>query len=724
METASAHLAECPVKPNQEAPYLAICPAKPSQESLHLVPENEGIHIIVVEKGKDPQLDGLIIGASASDSSLSEFRKAVASRFLPDAPATVLPSAIALQDPSGNAVNTFAELSQLRVVYLAHSIAIKEAPMLPGYPLVGIIPYTVSDPRRILNEFFESYGDAVHFYMFGEKMFSTRDPAVIRELMHDSEYFIKNVRFPLTEIKEFAGDGLFTSSSDEDVWKHAHRLLMPAFSASAMKIYAEEMVHVAEKASGLVSMYGPQDDFDAVDFTIKITFQAIGQVALGYDFHLMDAIDSPTHPFLVAMNFCMNEAGRRVPRTKYWKHLPINSNYEFDRQLGTMKSIMKEVIDQRRNSPDATNMKKDLLGFMLNARAPNPQGEVVGLSDDNIYDQIITFGIAGSETSANTLSWVLYLLEKHPEIQQRVLQELANIGITPDKPVTVKQCNQLTYLTQVIKETLRLFPPVGMLSKVCSKDCILPGGYIVHKGTQARIFVWGLHRNPKIYPDPYRFDPERFNKENIKKIPEGGWLPFSSGPRACIGMQFAMMEMRIVLATLLSRYKFSVADGGEVTYAPRAVTAKPDNLRLVVSKREDYPQPSADGELGAISDSAATSFDLRMVSKAAESAVVTDPALLPSVVVAYGSNMGTSEDYAIQISEKLKVLGYADVAVKPLDDWDYAAAKPADGKKSLVIVITSTYNGVPPDNANKFAKAIAAESRTDLLKGVDYLVFG
>ncbi|KAJ1962750.1 hypothetical protein GGI12_002463, partial [Dipsacomyces acuminosporus] len=507
--------AECPVthRSNASAP-------SPSLSIAELLPDDTPIHVIVAENGKDPQNDSQVIAASPSDIDLAEFKKAIALRFAPDAHDLLLPSATSLEDSDGRPIKNFSELSACRVVYLSHSLAAKETPFVPGYPLLGIVPYIVDDVRGSMVKIFDKHGDTVEFYNFSTKIISSRDPAVVREMMNDSEHFYKSVSFPLSEFKELAQNGLFTTSSTEDVWKHAHRLLMPAFSSSAMKLYAEEMVRVAEKASELIGMYGREESFDAVDFTLKITFQTIGQVALGYDFHLLDAIDSPTHPFLVGMNYCLNEIGRRIPRTKYWKHLPISANFNFDRQLSTMKAIMKEVIEDRRNSPDATNMKKDLLGFMLNARAPNPQGEVVGLSDENIYDQIITFGIAGSETSANTLSWVLYLLDKHPDIYRRVLQELANVGVVQDKAVTVKQSSQLSYLTQVIKEALRILPPVGLINKSCDKDCMLPGGFIARKGMDARIDVWALHRNPKVYPDPLRFDPERFNEQNIKKIPD------------------------------------------------------------------------------------------------------------------------------------------------------------------------------------------------------------
>ncbi|KAJ1959428.1 hypothetical protein GGI12_004342, partial [Dipsacomyces acuminosporus] len=608
MEPVPSRPAECPFKHTQELPATSS-PSLP----IEPLPESKRIHVIVVEKGRDPQEDGQVITAASSDADLTGFTNAIIRRFLPSIQSTVLPSVVALEDSTGTPVKSYSQLSKLRVVYLSRPLVVQEPPLVPGYPLVGIMPYLVKDQRAALASFFNTYGNTMLVYMFSSRVVITCDPAVIREMIHESEYFYKSDKFPLSEVKELAGDGLFTTSSTDDVWKHAHRLLMPAFSSSAMKLYAEEMVNVAEKASRLAGMYGPNDPFDAVGFALKVTFQTIGQVALGYDFHLMDAIDSPTHPFLVAMNYCLLEIGDRIPRSKYWKYLPISSNHRFAKEMRTIKGIMKEVIEERRNSPDATNMKKDLLGFMLNARAPNPQGEVVGLSDENIFDQIITFGVAGSETSANTLSWILYLLDKHPDIQQRVVQELANVGIVQDRSVTVKQSSQLTYLTQVIKEALRLFPPVGLIGKVCSKDCVLPGGFIMRKDESIRISIWGLHRNPEVYPDPFRFDPERFSEQNIKKIPEGGWLPFSSGPRACIGMQFAMIEMRIVLATLLSRYVFRVADGGEVTYDTRAVTTKPEKLRLVVSKREDYPQPSADGELGAIADTAASSFDLQVL---------------------------------------------------------------------------------------------------------------
>ncbi|KAJ1954563.1 hypothetical protein GGI12_005761, partial [Dipsacomyces acuminosporus] len=239
METVSTHLARCPFKHSQES----LASSTSSSSTIEPLSESKGIHVIVVEKGKDPQKDGQVITASSSDADLAELSRTIAHRFLPNSQGTVLPSAVALEDSAGAPVTTYSQLSELRVVYLSRSLAVKEAPVVPGYPLVGIVPYTLKDARGAMVNFFDTYGDTVHYYLFSSRVFASRDPAVVREMMNDSEYFYKETNYPLSEFKELARDGLFTTTSTEDVWKHAHRLLMPAFSASAMKIYAEEMVH-------------------------------------------------------------------------------------------------------------------------------------------------------------------------------------------------------------------------------------------------------------------------------------------------------------------------------------------------------------------------------------------------------------------------------------------------------------------------------------------------
>ncbi|KAJ1964760.1 hypothetical protein GGI12_001203, partial [Dipsacomyces acuminosporus] len=696
----------------------AKCPVAHSSSSTFGSDEEAVTYVIVVERGRQPEIEGFIVPVSSGDSDLSQFRHDIASR---STEASIIPSAVELLDSNGNPLETIKDLLVSRIAYLARPLVGRRAPDIKGYPILGVVPLIITPKgfRYEINKFFEQHGDTVGFSIMGAYQIATRDPLVAAAIMNDSEYFYKGLEVPNNILKDVGGDGLVTTSSKDAAWKLSHRVLLPAFSASAMKIYGEEMIGCAQDASKLVESFGADHSIDVLAFTTNIAFQTVGKVGLGYDFKTLDPNNKEQHEFLTAMEFCLGQVVSRSFKPRFWKHLPLGVNYQFDANMDKLKAIINECIDQRRNSPDATNMKKDLLGYMLNARAPDEDDNLVGLSDDLIFDQILTLGIAGYETSANTMAWALYLLDKHPDIQQKVVQELANVGITPDSPPTIKQVTQLKYMVQVLKEILRVLPPVPLLSKTCDKTCILPGGYKAFKDESVVIHCHSLHHNPKTFPDPYKFDPERFNEENIKKIPEGGYLPFSSGARACIGMQFAMMEMRVVLATLLSRFVFTTIGNKEVPYDPVGATAKPLEMFMTAVKRDYFPKPNADISALGSTASNGTTFDLRSLHPSG-----IDTSNLPAATIVFGSNMGVSEDYAVQMSEKLKLLGYADVAVKPLDDWDYTAAKPADGKKSLVIVITSTYNGVPPDNANRFAEAIAAESRTDLLKGVDYLVFG
>lgn len=150
----------------------------------------------------------------------------------------------------------------------------------------------------------------------------------------------------------------------------------------------------------------------------------------------------------------------------------------------------------------------------------------------------------------------MYELARHPEVEQRLLQEIADVGITHDKPPTVEQVGQLKYMHQVLKETLRKYPPVRMLNKYCKKDCVIPGGYLVKAGTPVSVNLFAMHRNPKCYPDPLNYDPDRFSPEEEQKRSRFAWLPFSTGPRACIGMAFALQEAKVVLAMFLHRFKF------------------------------------------------------------------------------------------------------------------------------------------------------------------------
>lgn len=287
---------------------------------------------------------------------------------------------------------------------------------------------------------------------------------------------------------------------------------------------------IAQETMKVLAEYKPDEKVEILHWCTNLTFETIGRIGFGYSFDLMDR-NKPSHPFIDAMGYALSNSLGRFARPTFMKQLPLESNRTWDRGNNLMKSIVDDVIRDRKNGSEANDMEKDLLGFMLNAR--DEHGD--GLTDENIRDQVVTFLIAGHDTTANTLAWTLYEFARNPDIETKVLQEIANAGITSDELPTVEQISSLKYLNKVLKETLRLHSPLRNITKYCQKDCVVPGGYLIKAGNACIVSVLNMHLNPDVYPDPYRYDPERFTPEEEQKRSRYGWLPFSTGPRACIG---------------------------------------------------------------------------------------------------------------------------------------------------------------------------------------------
>lgn len=291
---------------------------------------------------------------------------------------------------------------------------------------------------------------------------------------------------------------------------------------------------ITQQAIKVLEQYKPDEPVEILDWATNITFETIGRIGFGYDFNLLNDRDQPPNDFIDAMGYCLNGALKRMLQAQFMKKLPLESNRKFDRCVKLMHGVVDEVIAQRKSSPDAFDMDKDLLGYMLNARDDHQ----LSLSDENIRDQVVTFLIAGHDTTANTIAWCLYQLSRNPDIQAKVLQEIADNHITWKELPSSEQINNLKYLNQAIKETLRLYAPLRALTKICKADCIVPGGYSIKAGEQVTIQLHALHHNPETYPDPYRFDPDRWDPEEEQKRSRFAWLPFSTGPRGCIGKNF------------------------------------------------------------------------------------------------------------------------------------------------------------------------------------------
>ncbi|CDH50444.1 cytochrome p450 [Lichtheimia corymbifera JMRC:FSU:9682] len=388
--------------------------------------------------------------------------------------------------------------------------------------------------------------------------------------------------------------------------------------------------------------------------------------------------------------YCLNHAVERTRQLGFIKHLPLERNRQFDRSVKLMNDIVDQVIKERKNEPEAGDEDEDLLGFMLNARDEHD----LGLSDENIRCQVVAFLIAAHDTTANTLAWALYELSQNPKVEAKVLQEIANAGITHDEIPTVAQISELKYMHQVFKETLRKYPPLRQLGEYCKKDCIVP----------------------EVYPDPERFDPDRFSPEEEQRRSRFAWLPFSTGPRSCIGMAFALQEAKIVLAMLLHRYKFRY-DGPPVDFDPQMATIKPKDFLVNILPRTDMPQSNTTTSSTPTTTTTTTTnahdSSSSTLRPAAIPKVDIDPSRtagikFPPITFLYGSQTGTAQDYAAQLASQARGFDFDKVTFCEMDKWNVLETgkynpPSSSAPQELVVISTATYNGQPLDCAERFS---------------------
>jgi len=331
------------------------------------------------------------------------------------------------------------------------------------------------------------------------------------------------------------------------------------------------------------------------------------------------------------------------------------------------------------------------------------------LSEKNCLAQTATFLVAGHDSTSTAITMLLYHVAQHPEVEEKIYQEV--MSIAGNGPITWEALGKMLYCTQVVKENLRMYAPGPHFIKHSPLDRATQlGPYAIPPGTSFVVSTWGLHYNPRIYPDPEKFDPDRWSPENAAKRSPYAWLPFSYGKRACIGMQLSLIEQRVALAELIRKFHIRLDLSTQLeTTVP--LFLNPQGIYVKITPRSLGPP----------------------VSVAASTVSSTGPAVSfakmeelkgRSLVVLYGSNMGTCEDFADRMCRHGEDLGLESVK-HPLDAVCDDSMKLPKGEEGLVVVITSTYNGQPPENARKFDAYIdGAHPAGAKFKDVRYAVFG
>ncbi|KFF02848.1 bifunctional cytochrome P450/NADPH--P450 reductase [Chryseobacterium luteum] len=575
---------------------------------------------------------------------------------------------------------------------------IEQIPQPKVYPIIkNVLALDADAPVQSLMRLADTYGSIFKFQVGDQTAVVISDPDLVAEVCDESR-FDKKVHKPLEKIRDFGGDGLFTAYTEESNWGKAHRILVPAFGPGAIKTMFPQMLDIAEQLLVKWERLGPETSLDVPDNMTRLTLDTIALCA--FDFRFNSFYNEEMHPFVGAMIHALQEASHYVRRLPIINRLMLITRRNYEQEINLMNTVATDIIANRRKLP-SEQWPDDLLSLMLRGKDPL-SGE--GLDDRNIKYQMLTFLIAGHETTSGMLSFAIHLLLKNPDKLKKAQAEVDKVlgNNTP----RFEHLSQLKYIDQVLKESLRLWPTAPLFGLYPYEDTIIGGKYEIKKEDAILVLLPSLHRSSKSWKgDVEAFEPERFDTENTNKMSPGSYKPFGNGQRACIGRPFAMQEATLVLAMILQRFDLHETDPSYQLKIKESLTLKPDGFFIKAVRRK-----------GKDIDPAATRNDSKHII--AEPEVESKlPAHHTPLLVLFGSNSGTCQDFAYRITKDGNAQGY-DTKMATLDS--FTENLPTTG---AVIIITASYEGLPPDNAKKFVSWLKSKQENSL-QGVQYAVFG
>ncbi|MFF9817319.1 cytochrome P450 [Streptomyces sp. NPDC014006] len=574
----------------------------------------------------------------------------------------------------------------------------RTAAALPGVPVVDITA-TGPGPTPIqqVMDLMREHGPVLVRRLHGRDTLFVADLDLVTDLA-DERRFAKHVGPALQNVREFTADGLFTAYNDEPNWAKAHDILMPAFALGSMRTYHPVMLKVARRLLAAWDRAARDGrPVDVADDMTRMTLDTIGLAGFGYDFGSFER-ERP-HPFVETMVRCLHWSMTRLARTPGEDHSGADAAFQDD--AAHLARVVDDVIASRTGTgfQDAT----DLLGLMLTAEHP---ADGTTLDHANIRNQVITFLIAGHETTSGAMSFALYHLAKDPTALNLVRREVDALwGDTADPEPTYEDVGRLPFTRQVLSEALRLWPTAAAFSRHALEDTLLGGRVPLRAGQAVTVLTPMLHRQPVWGDNPDLFDPSRFTPEAEAARPVHAYKPFGTGERACIGRQFALHEATMLLAMLVHRYRLH--DHARYRLDVReTLTLKPEGFTLTLTPRTpaDRAHPPLPG------------------TAPAQAAQTIAPDTLPARVrpgsgalFLHGSNYGTCRAFAAQLADEAAEIGCT-TEVAALDA--YADALPTDRP---VIITAASYNGRPTDDATAFTARLDGEPD---LTGVSYAVLG
>jgi cytochrome P450 len=423
------------------------------------------------------------------------------------------------------------------------SIAIREVPRMKGHWFWGSLFDLVSDRSGFLIEGHAKYGDVFVARALTRDLMCVRDPALVNAI--NVTYWADFYKPDYIKLmwKPFLGNGLVPN--DGESWKRQHKLILPGFHKKRVDAYASTMVAFTER------MVDRWEEGERRDMRLELNALALEVVADTLFAIDIGKGDSETIRDALAdiSEILVTDVDKMIPRPAWW---PTAENRRKKRAIAKIEEIIRRIHQERLTHE---NDRGDLFSHMVFVE--DEQGR---MSDKQLRDEAMTLIFAGHETTAHALTWTWYLLAKNPDKVAKMREELARV--LQGRNAEVEDLPELPYLEMVVKESLRLLPSVWAYARQAQRDLVIEG-YEIKKGQTVTISHIAMGRNPTYYDSPEEFRPERWTREFERSLPRGAYTPFAGGPRVCLGKQFAMMEMRMILATLIRRLEPNLAEGFE-----------------------------------------------------------------------------------------------------------------------------------------------------------------
>jgi cytochrome P450 len=441
----------------------------------------------------------------------------------------------------------------------------KPIPRIPERPLVGSLGAFQRDRLALLQDIGARCGDVgmMHFGPFPAVVMNRPDLVQAVLVDHGAD-FDKGLVFRAA-LRPFLGEGLFTSEGE--FHRKQRKTMAPAFQPRNIAGYGDTITgytHEAEVA------WTDGQELDLPDALTALTMRIIGKILFDADtFSEADTLGAGIAEVTRAGDYSLTHLVR-------WPlPVPTPRNRRSLAALAVVRRSIQAMIDERRRDG---RERDDFLSILLRSRDETGQP----MSDVQLRDEALTLFGAGHDTTSGALSWAFTLLATHPAAYDRLCEESDRVlaGRLP----TVADLPNLPYALQVLKETLRLYPPAYLVSRTALRDVTIDG-YALRKGEGVVLSIYTIHRRPDLYPDPERFDPDRFTPEAEKRLPRHAFMPFGAGPRICIGFHLALMEAHLILSTLAGRVRFERLPGPVALPDPVITLKQRPHMQVRVHRR-------------------------------------------------------------------------------------------------------------------------------------------